>query len=152
MHVTRSETIALATVRCESCRRLGLIETDGAGEPCTCVERAIFQACHTRFMDTMLGASTTEEFAACFYLVCRRTLTEDEHCLFKAHYLIGIEPKAVARQVNMAHDKLLDCYAGYELRLGRAFRDAGLFPIDGFLSGTACGGMVPATVFRLEPA
>src|SRR5579863_6281938 len=115
MEWTRSETLALAAPACNICLGLGLrIGRHGSTHPCNCVLRAIFRACFDKYRDCATrekymsrvtleptrgrdGRHTwgrkDEEYAADFCLVSRRILSEQEHRLFKYHFLMGAEWK-----------------------------------------------------------
>jgi hypothetical protein len=167
----RSETIALASIRCAACQGLGLVKNAREQEePCACVLRAIFRACHKRFRRASMpekrvsvvrwdrsgaGASShmyfsrkTEEFLADFVNVCRRNLTTEEYYKFKFHYLLGGDVKMVARHLRMDPSNLHHIFDRYEIRLGRAFRETtpfSLFPLDEYFSDTARGEKVYAS-------
>ena len=121
----RSNTIALASIRCPHCQGLGLGTGKNRTVPCSCVTRAIFKACFNRFKSCVTkdkGASTvklerlgmgtgrsshmtfgrkTEEYIADFYLVCKRTLTEDEWDICsRFHYLLGADWRLMAAPLH----------------------------------------------------
>src|SRR5581483_1587270 len=112
MEWTRSETLALAAPGCKFCHGMGLCMRRDAVQPCHCVFRAIFRACHARFRECALREKEitcaslepvhgrdqnkswgrkTEEYMADFYLVSRRALTPEEFRLFRYHFLLGAD-------------------------------------------------------------
>lgn len=163
MEWTRSETIGLASASCVFCRGLGLRKTPTKGEtkPCGCVFREIFRACYSRFrhckeksgftskltLEKTTGASgfrfygrRNEEYIADFELTCRRSLSQQEHDLFRYHYLLGADWKLCAQRMEI--DKGVFFYTKYRIeeKLGRVFRELqpyALFPLDQYFGGVA---------------
>jgi hypothetical protein len=79
-----------------------------------------------------------EEYMADFLATVKRTLTEDEHKLFRWHYLLGASWRMCCDRI--AVDRGTFFYEVYkiEAKLGRAFRETlpyGLFPIDEYYGG-----------------
>lgn len=170
---TRSETIALALMKCQDCRGLGIYLNAREQEvPCSCALRAIFRACHKRFKaategQRLKGGSTvkmeqtgqgksshmyfsrkTEEYIADFTNICRRNLTPAEWALFSPRYILGAELKFVAEKKGLTSDSLSHHFAGIEACLGRAFRETtpfALYPLDEYFSDTTRGERVYAS-------
>src|ERR1700738_5076166 len=111
MEWTRSEPLAMAAHSCVMCHGLGLrtSERDGQAQPCDCVLRSIFRACHARFrecstkekflsrvsLEAVQGCDRKgtwsrkdEEYVADFCLVSRRSLREQEYRIFKLHFFL----------------------------------------------------------------
>ena len=148
MEWNRSETLALAAVNCTHCEGEGLLRTEeGPAGPCKCVLRAIFRACYDRFREcasqdldssrSSFEFGTThdtpgnwsrknEEYVADFLLIAKRTLTEEEHKIFRYHYLLGADWRLCCRKMNM--DKGLFHHACNRIqhKLGRTFAE----PLD----------------------
>lgn len=167
---TRTDTIALASMRCQSCRGLGLCLNSREEEvPCTCVLRAIFRLCYQRFRHAVMSpkdASTvqlerggqgpsgrvrygrkTEEFIADFNLISRRTLRPAEWQIFSARYLLGGAPSFVAGRLRMESSNFSGHCSRIEAKLGRAFRETepfALFPLDEYFSDPALGAHAAA--------
>jgi hypothetical protein len=177
MNWTRSETLALAQQSCTHCYGLGLRPgRAGASNPCNCVFRAIFRACYARFQQcaskekyvsrVSLEANPgrhrkavwglkNEEYIADFCLVSRRTLTEDQHRLFRYHFLLGADWKLCCRKLKMDRGSFFHEVYRIEEKLGRTFRELQphvLFPLDEYFNSTGRQKVVPITPFPLESA
>lgn len=158
----RSEVAGLAKQSCAHCLGLGLrhcvkTETD---VPCNCVLRAVFRACYRRFKwcasrDPRIGTARMErvngkdgrnmwgrkdeEFVADFCLVSKRTLTEDEHRIFRFHFLLGADWKLCCRRLNMDRGTFFHEVYSIQRKLGKVYRELqpyGLFPLDEYFGGT----------------
>lgn len=139
--------------------------------PCDCVLRAIFRACFQRFKTCVRkdkGASSvklerlgtgrsshmtfsrkTEEYIADFYLLCQRTLTQEEWVIFRFHYLLGAAASMVARRFNMTRAAFETLTRGIEAKLGRTFRETqpfALFPLDEYFSVNMRGAVIAPCV------
>lgn len=158
MEWNRSETLALAAANCTHCEGEGLRPDEVPAQPCKCVLRAIFRACYERFREcasTDLSSSRSsleygsthdtpgtwsrkdEEFVADFLLIAKRTLTEEEHKIFRYRYLLGADWRLCCRKLNM--DKGLFHHACYRIqhKLGRVFRELepyGLYPVRDYFT------------------
>jgi len=164
MDWTRSETLALAAPGCTTCLGLGL--RTGRHErthPCNCVLRAIFRACYRYFRDCMSREKyisrvtldpvpgkdrrgswgrKSEEFAADFCLVSKRTLDEQEYALFRYHFLLGADWKLCCRKLKTDRGNFFHSVYRIEQKLGRVFRELepySLYPISEYLHGPAKG-------------
>jgi len=154
MEWTKSETLALASLRCPQCCGLGLVRGPlGVNAPCQCVLQKIFRVVWNRYKFARLDQRGTpihnvsglskgarrqpgkyayllEEFIADFELIAARTLTEDEFRMFKRLDSLS----------TYTRNKL-------EAKLGRAFRETepfALFPLDAYFSRPAPGTRTPA--------
>ena len=161
MEWTRSETLALAQQSCTFCFGLGQRPgRAGASTPCNCVFRAIFRACYERFrmcvakekhisrvsLEANLGQTRRsvwglkdEEYTADFCLVSRRTLSPEEHRVFRYHYLLGADWKLCCQKLNMQRGEFFHEIYRIEQKLGRTFRELqphALFPVDEYFNGT----------------
>ncbi len=123
MEWTHSDTIALASVDCARCHGFGIREMERGGpRPCTCVFRAIFRICFSKFQQCVTremhltpvlleptpkgGRRITwgrknEEFIADFLLVTQRTLDPFEYRLFRFHYLLGANWSLCAHRLGV---------------------------------------------------
>jgi hypothetical protein len=160
MEWTRSETLALAMHQCAQCHGSGLrLSRKGALSPCNCVLRSIFRICFLRFqrcvsqerslsrtsLEPHQGRSRPmswgrkdEEYIADFTLVARRTLTEEEHRLFRFHFLLGADWKMCGRRLGMDRGNIFHAIYRIEQKLGRTFRELEpypLFPLDDYFHG-----------------
>jgi hypothetical protein len=161
MNWTRSETIALAQQSCVLCYGLGLREVrPGAPTPCTCVFRAVFRACYNRFREcadreTRISQISLEaipgknrkgvysrkdqEFVADFTLVSKRVLSEEDHQIFRFHFLLGADWKLCCRRLNVDRGTFYHKVYKIQERLGRVFAELqpyALFPVDEYFNGT----------------
>lgn len=164
MEWNRSETLALAAERCTSCRGLGSVTKGPEESPCNCVLRAIFRACYKRFRECANGdlAATrasfergatqdpggpwgrrNEEYVADFLLIAKRTLSEEDHKLFRFHYLLGADWKLCCRKLNVDKGRFFHNAYKIQSQLGRVFREMrpyGLFPLREYFTPTLRSG------------
>lgn len=169
---TRSETLALARQNCTFCFGLGMRPgRSGQTSPCNCVFRSIFRACYEKFTEIVLEGSHVavvswtqqpnaskqktygfkgEEFCADFCTVARRALTEDEHRLFRFHYLLGAGCKICCTKLKMERGYFFhECYR-IEQILGRVFRELtpyALFPLDEYFASFRGEAIKPLDLF-----
>lgn len=174
MEWTRSETLALAAAHCSTCRGLGLVNgRKGSLNPCNCVLRAIFRACLSRFrhctekekhvgrihLEAIPGGRDRkvawgrkdEEFIADFCLVSKRSLSEQEHRIFRYHFLLGADWKLCCRKLKMDRGNFFHAVYRIQQRLGRVFRELqpyALYPLSEYFHGTP----VPVTAFPARTA
>lgn len=122
--------------------------------------RAIFRVCYQRFREcaTDCHVSTVnlqihdtggkgrsfvwgrkdEEYRADFYLVSKRTLTEEEWAVFKLRYLLGSDWEPCCRRLKMDRGTFFHHVYRIQQKLGTTFRDLkpyALFPLDEYFSG-----------------
>jgi len=167
MEWSRSETLALANHDCTHCHGSGLrIGRSKVGAPCNCVLRAIFRMCFARFLrcatqEKYLSRVSLEphrgrqrpstwgrkdeEYLADFCLVSHRVLDEQEHRLFRYHFLLGADWKLCTRKLKMDRGNFFHAVYRIEQKLGRAFRELepyALFPLDEYYNGAS--RMTPA--------
>lgn len=166
----RSETIALAGLNCIYCQGLGLCRGRDGDVPCSCVTRAIFRVCNNRFRSCVekdrgasivrlerigYGHSThmafgrkNEEYIADFYLVCKRTLNENEWRIFNWAYLLGADWSLCHKRLNMSRSHFIHACQRMEAKLGKGFRETApfaLFPLDEYFSPTSRATVAPCT-------
>lgn len=161
MEWNRSETLALASAKCATCEGSGFREkTKGDEAVCNCVLRAIFRACYDRFVQCAnkdltssrisLEHATTrdlsggwsrrnEEYVADFLQVAKKNLTEEEHKLFRFHFLLGADWRLCCRKLDMEKGNFFHAVYRIQHKLGRVFRNLqpyALYPVrDYFTSG-----------------
>jgi len=166
----RSTTLALAKASCSYCQGYGMRPVlRGTEQPCECVFRAIFRACHRRFRECVVlevhtGAVTwercggpkgyrvysrvREEFTADFHLVAKRSLDDEQLRVFELHHLLGANWRVCCRQLRMDRGKFFHHVYDIETRLGRVFAELtpyGLYPIGEYFAGSIAGaGATPA--------
>jgi hypothetical protein len=79
-----------------------------------------------------------EEFIADFSLVSRRNLSEDEHRLFRYHFILGADWKLCTRKLGIDRGTFFHSVYRIEQKLGRMFRELEpypLFPLDDYFHG-----------------
>jgi hypothetical protein len=163
MEWTRSDTIALAADSCAQCHGLGLRSDDkdlGApSQPCNCVLRTIFRACHARFrecatkekfisrvsLEAVQGkdrrgtwSRKDEEYLADFCLVSRRSLTDGEYRIFKYHFLLGADWKLCCRKLKTDRGSFFHAVYNIQQKLGRIYRELqpyALYPLGEYFHG-----------------
>jgi len=177
MEWTRSETLALAMHQCAQCHGSGLrLARKGVLTPCNCVLRSIFRICFSRFqkcatqerhlshvsLEPHAGRNRPnswglkdEEYIADFTLVARRNLTEEEHRLFRYHFLLGADWRLCSRKLGIDRGNFFHAVYRIEQKLGRVFRELEpypLFPLDDYFHGPSRIGpqAVPAAAKRLD--
>lgn len=161
MEWNRSETLALASVKCTTCHGSGMRDkTKGTDAVCNCVLRAIFRACYDRFAqcankDLMssrvsLEHATTrdmtgswsrrnEEYVADFLLVAKRSLTEEEHKLFRFHFLLGADWRLCCRKLGIEKGNFFHAVYRIQQKLGRVFADLqpyALYPLRDYFTSS----------------
>ena len=171
MDWTRSETLALAMHQCAQCHGSGLrLARKGVLSPCNCVLRSIFRICFNRFqrcvtqerhlsrvsLEPHMGRTRPstwgrkdEEYIADFTLIARRHLTEEEHRLFRYHFLLGADWKLCSRKLGMERGNFFHAVYRIEQKLGRVFRELepyALYPLDDYFHGASRIGLQ-----RIEP-
>lgn len=172
MEWTRSETLALAMHQCAQCHGSGLrLARKGVLSPCNCVLRSIFRICFNRFqkcvtqerhlsrvsLEPHMGRTRPstwgrkdEEYIADFTLIARRHLTEEEHRLFRYHFLLGADWKLCSRKLGMERGNFFHAVYRIEQKLGRVFRELEpypLYPLEDYFHGPSRIGPQP-----IEPA
>lgn len=152
------EARGLAKPTCLRCSGLGLCPTyGGKSTPCHCVFRAVFRACHARFLECAavqrcsqasldrprLGRSwapsgfKNEEYIADFCLVSRRSLDDFQFRLFKFHFLLGADSKDCCRQLGINRDAFFRAVYRIQQTLGRVFRELephALYPLHKYFN------------------
>jgi hypothetical protein len=146
--------------QCAQCHGSGLrLARQGALTPCNCVLRSIFRICFNRFqkcvtqerhlsrvsLEPHMGRTRPstwgrkdEEFIADFTLIARRHLTEEEHRLFRYHFLLGADWKLCTRKLGVDRGNFFHAVYRIEQKLGRAFRELepyALYPLDDYFHG-----------------
>jgi hypothetical protein len=161
MNWNRSEALALAAEHCARCHGSGLNLGVRTISPCGCVLRSIFRVCYKRFLTCVtqerhlstvktepgLGRKRPgtwgrkdEEFIADFCLVAKRILNEEEHRLFRYHFLLGADWKLCCRKLGLERGNFFHAVYRVEQKLGRTFRELRpypLFPLDEYFNGTS---------------
>lgn len=158
---TRSETLPLAKESCAHCHGLGQRSgRRGQLVPCNCVFRAIFRACFSRFRycatkekrlsqvslqltsgrnRRVIWGRKDEEYVTDFCNVSRRALTEEEHKIFRYHYLLGGDWKLCCRKLKMDRGNFFHAVYRIEQKLGRAYRELkpySLYPLNEYFNST----------------
>jgi hypothetical protein len=161
MQWNRSNAIGLSRVACLQCGGTGLRTVWKVREaPCSCVLRAVFRACFERYREcaalTRYSSSVSlefsqgteggrtygrkiEEYLADVCLVAKRTLSEEEHQMFRFHYLLGADWKLCGRRLNLDRGNVFHLAYRVERKLGRAFSNLepyALYPVADYFAGT----------------
>lgn len=110
--------------------------------PCDCVLREIFRACQRRFAEFQsvgpaLGHERRgEEYMADFALVAQRALEHRPELLglFRFYVLVGAHWEKCADRLGLDRGRFWHAVYRMERLLGRAYRDAGLYPVGDYLA------------------
>ena len=142
---TRKDTLGIANPSCIRCHGLGLqggrLEST---QPCPCVLSAIFRTCYEKFHELATQerpfarrpvgwARRDEEYMADFVGIAKRTLSEDEHRLFRIHFLLGASADLCVNRLRIDPGAFFHAVGQIEQRVGRALRETqphALYPID----------------------
>lgn len=156
----RSNTLALATHKCTTCRGSGLtLGRRGTLNACDCVLRGIFKVCFHRFRhcvekEKYLSKVTLEihsgpnrrgtwgrkqeEFIADFLAVSQRALTEDEYRVFKYRFLLGADWKLCCRKLKLERGPFHHLIYRIQTKLGETYANLepyALYPLDEYFGG-----------------
>ena len=139
-------------------RRVRVIRKD-TEVPCNCTFRAIFRACLNRFRTCTISAEhigsvsldfcqgsdgrrsysrKREEYIADFCLVSRRVLDDEEHTLFRYHFLLGADWKLCCRRLKIDRGSFFHMVYRIEQKLGRIFcelKPYPLYPVNEYFGG-----------------
>jgi len=131
----------------------------GGPRPCSCVFRAIFRICLSKFYQCVAkekrltpvsleptpkgGRRITwgrknEEYIADFLLVTQRTLDPFEYQVFRFHYILGAGWSLCARRLGIDRGRFFHAVYRIQEKLGRTYRELrpyALFPIDEYFNG-----------------
>jgi hypothetical protein len=155
---TRQETLGIAAHDCIRCHGLGLQAGQVASaQPCPCVLRAIFRICYEHFHRTatkdrrltsvaadrsngrVVWGRPDEEYMADFLAIAKRTLSEEQHRVFRMHFLLGANWRACCARLGIDKGFFFHLITHIERLLGRALRETlphALYPIDEYLRAT----------------
>jgi len=173
MEWNRSEAMVMASEKCSRCKGMGVVDNEET--VCKCVFRAVFRACYNRFVECSLGGTAdsrtsmehavsrdlpgsfglkNEEYAADFLLLAKRSLTAEEHQIFRYRYILGADWRLCCRKLgNM--DKGIFHHICYRIqhKLGKSFVETkpyGLYPLDEYF-GTGMRSEKSAKVLAMRP-
>ncbi len=160
MDWTRSDTLGIAAHDCTCCHGLGLRGGRiGENQPCNCVLRSIFRVCYRKFTQVALqekrmskvtldGAGAQcrrtiwgrkdEEYMIDFLNIAKKTLDENDHRIFRLHYLLGADWRLCCANLGMDKGLLFHTLYRIEQKLGRVFKELqpyALFPVDQYYGG-----------------
>ncbi|MBS1831656.1 MAG: hypothetical protein JST65_03030 [Acidobacteria bacterium] len=160
MEWTRSETLGIANHACTQCHGLGLRGGRlSERQPCNCVLRAIFRICYEKFHQVstqerrmsrvtldgtgpqcrrVVWGRKDEEYIADFLAVAKRTLREDEHRIFRMHFLLGGTWRICCDKLGIDKGTFFHAVYRIEERMGRVLREMkpyALYPLDEYFSG-----------------
>jgi hypothetical protein len=167
MTFNHSNTIAIARTGCVECSGLGMRSTrmptgERGDVPCGCSLRAIFRACFQRFKHcaakqdrvSTLSLETwgahgprrsgytrqNELYMADFCNVAKRSLTPEEHQVFKFHYLLGASWSLCSRRLGLNRGDFFHMVYRIEEKLGRVFatlQPYALYPLGDYFGDVA---------------
>lgn len=160
MDWTRSDTLGIAQHSCVHCHGLGLRNGRmSETQPCNCVLRTIFRICYEKFYHvatqekrfsrvTLDGAGSQcrknvwgrkdEEYMADFLATAKRTLDEDEHRIFRLHYLLGANWRLCCERLSIDKGVFFHGVYRIEQKMGRVLRETkpySLYPLDEYFFG-----------------
>ena len=160
MDWTRSDTLGIANHSCVQCHGLGLRNgMMSSKEPCNCVLRAIFRICFEKFYHVatqekrlsqvtldgtgpqcrrVVWGRKDEEYMADFLTMAKRNLDEEEHRVFRMHYLLGASWKLCCVRLGVDKGYFFHSIYRIEQKVGRMLKETrpyALYPIDEYYSG-----------------
>lgn len=175
MEWNRSEVMVLASAKCTACEGTGERTKSRKPALCGCVLRAIFRACYQRFKEcankdldmsrvslehavTRDSSSSwgrkNEEYVADFLLIAKRTLTEEEHRLFRYHHLLGADWRLCCRRLGMDKGSFFHAIYRIQQKLGQAYyatEPYALYPIREYFTVTYRDRVVANRVVPIRP-
>jgi hypothetical protein len=173
MEWTRSNTLALASQKCTQCHGLGLRE-GRLSNPCECVLRSIFRICHERFMLYATGerhmrtvtleihsgpdrrgtwGRKEEEYMADFLAIAKRTLSEEDHRIFRYRFLLGADWRLCSRKLGVDRGRFFHAVYRIQQQLGRVFTELqpyAMFPISEYFHSSYRSDKITALPARNE--
>ena len=163
--MTHGIALVLGNETCAYCAGKGMRNVYKAIQrPCSCVYRAIFRACLSRFRDcadngtafstvtwefyygNRLGriySRKQEEYMADFCLVSRRVLDDEDYKLFRFYFLLGADWSLCARQLKLERGNFFHSVYRIERTLGKTFLELQpypLYPLDEYFGSTVPKG------------
>jgi hypothetical protein len=94
-----------------------------------------------------------EEFMADFVLVAKRTLNEDDHRIFRFHFLLGADWKLCCQRLGMERGAFYHQVYRIQERLGRMYAELepyALFPVDEYFGSNKRRGDAVSQPFEFE--
>ncbi len=177
MEWTRSDTLGIANHSCVRCHGLGLAGGRlSSKDPCNCVLRSIFRICFEKFYNvatqerrmsqvTLDGAGPQcrkvvwgrkdEEYIADFLGLAKRSLDEEEHRIFRMHYLLGANWRMCCERLAIDKGQFFHSIYRIEQRLGRVMKETkpySLYPVDEYYSGVKVEHKAVVRVMERKPA
>jgi hypothetical protein len=170
MQWTRSNTLALATLKCTTCLGVGMtLGRRGSLTACDCVLRSIFRLCYQRFRhcvekEKYLSKVTLEihsgpnrrgtwgrkdeEYIADFLRLARRTLSEQEYRVFNYRFLLGADWRLCVRKLKMDRGTFFHLVYRIQEKLGRVFAETepySLYPVAEYFCSSPREEVVSST-------
>lgn len=170
MQWNRSNVIGLAKASCSHCHGTGIRTSlhRAIESPCNCVFRAVFRACYSRFRECAVPSMTNsvsmefnrgpavarsfsrkrEEYMADFCLIARRVLNDEEHTLFRYHFLLGADWRLCCRVLKVERGDFFHLIYRVQRKLGRAFAEVepyALYPLREYFGGVV-GPVAPTPI------
>jgi hypothetical protein len=162
MEWDQSDIAALSRFGCADCDGKGTrVSETGKESTCNCVYRNIFRKCYQRFQEcagkdeqacrlsTEKGITRghssgwgrkEEEYVADFCLIAKRILSEEEHRVFRFHFLLGADYRLCCRQMKIDRGAFFHFIYRIQRKLGKAFKEMEpypLYPLSDYFSGPA---------------
>jgi hypothetical protein len=81
----------------------------------------------------------TEEYIADFTLIAKRILDEEEHKIFRFHFLLGADWRLCCRQLKMDRGNFFHAVYRIQQKLGKTFAELepySLYPVDEYFAAT----------------
>jgi hypothetical protein len=94
-----------------------------------------------------------EEYIVDFLNVTKRALSDDEHRIFRYHYLLAADWKMCCRKLNIDRGTFYHEIYKIQEKLGRIYRDLqpyGLYPLDQYFRGATKEDAVCITPIRAK--
>jgi hypothetical protein len=94
-----------------------------------------------------------EEYIADFLNVTKHALTDEEHRIFRYHYLLAADWKMCCRKLNIDRGTFYHEIYKIQEKLGRIYRDLqpyGLYPLDQYFRGATKEDAVCITPIRAK--
>ncbi len=95
-----------------------------------------------------------EEYIADFCLIAKRILNEEEHRLFRFHFMLGADWKLCSRKLGLERGNFFHAVYRIEQKLGRVFRELEpypLFPLDEYFNGPSRFADTPIKPASMAP-
>jgi hypothetical protein len=96
-----------------------------------------------------------EEYVADFLLVAKRNLTEEEHRVFRFHFLLGADWRLCCRKLEMDKGNFFHMVYRIQRKLGLVFRELEpypLYPLRDYFTGSMRDKVYSSRVVPIRPS